>query len=99
MSRTAFVFAAFSWLGFVYALLHRPASVDIAPLGSASISEVGLITIGALAAGLIALFFAWPILRGDRSTDTPWLLVAWCAIPFVGMLYLLNPHSVGPTLP
>ena len=99
MKRIALILGILSWLGFLHAVTHRSAQVEIEGLGHAAIPEVNLLNVATLACGLMALFFACPDLHGDNSSDTPWLLVAWCAFPFVGMLILLNPFSVGPALP
>jgi hypothetical protein len=94
-ARTAALLAVPSWVGFIYTFLHRPHDVTF-PI-SASLPEVGLVTVATLVCSLFTLLCALPTLSDDISSFSGWLFVAVCGFPFIGMIQLLDPAGITPT--
>ena len=85
-----------SWVGLIYRLLHRPHHVTLGA-ASASLPDVGFITVATLVCSLLTFFCALPTLRDDISSLSGWALVIICALPFFDMLALLDPFGAAPT--
>lgn len=96
MNSPIVVLGVAAWAGFVHSLLNRSVQVDIGSLGSASLPEVGVISIGALVCGLLSFLAALQESGEDLTSGATWTPVFLAAVPFFGMLYLLNPFGVGP---
>jgi len=84
-----------SWVGFIYTLLHRPHHVSFGG-ASASLPDVGFITVATLVCSLLSLLCALPTLDDDISSLSGWIFVIACALPFFGMLALLDPFGGRP---
>jgi hypothetical protein len=94
-TRTATLLVIPSWGGFIYTFFHRPHRISF-PV-SASLPEVGFVTIATLLCSLITLLCALPTLSDDISSLSGWLFVVVCALPFLGMIGLLDPAGITPT--
>ncbi len=94
-SRTASVLAVPAWAGFIYTFAHRPQDVSFGG-ARAPMPEVGVLTVATLFVCLLCFACALPRLRDDVSSLSTWLFVAVCAVPFFGMLALLDPFGVTP---
>ena len=84
-----------SWVGFIYTLLHRPHHVSVGG-ESASLPDVGIITIVTIVCSLFTFICALPTLRDDISSLSGWLFVIVCGLPFFGTLALLDPFGATP---
>ena len=93
-SRTTSLLLIPSWVGFIYTLLHRPHHVSV-PV-SASLPDIGFITVATLVCSLITLVCALPTLGDDISSLRAWFFTLICAVPFIGMLCLLDPAGAAP---
>jgi hypothetical protein len=85
-----------SWAGFIYTLLHRPHHVSLGA-DTASLPDVGLITVATLVCSLLTFVCALSPLSDDISSLSSWAFVIVCAVPFFGMLALLDPFGATPT--
>jgi hypothetical protein len=85
-----------SWVGLIYTLLNRPHHVTLGA-ASASLPDVGFITVATLVCSLLTFFCALPTLRDDISSLSGWAFVIVCALPFFGMLAQLDPFGAAPT--
>ena len=85
-----------SWVGFIYTLLHRPHHVSLGG-ASASLPDVGFITVATLVCSLLTFLCALPTLGDDVSSLSGWVFVIVCALPFFGTLALLDPFGATPT--
>lgn len=95
-SRVASSLVIPSWVGFIYTLLHRPHHVSFGG-ASASLPDVGFITVATLVCSLLTFLCALPTLGNDFSSLSGWVFVIACALPFFGMLALLDPFGATPS--
>ena len=89
LTRLARILALFSWGGFVYALFHRPRQIS-------SLPEIGFLTVATLLCSLLAFLCSLTTLDEDFASLSGWMFVIFCSVPFLGMLWLLNPAGIGP---
>jgi hypothetical protein len=85
-----------SWAGYIYALLHRPHHVSFGE-ASASLPDVGFVTVATLLCSLLTFLCALPTLGDDISSLSGWVFVIACALPFFGVVALLDPFGAMPT--
>ena len=97
VARAAWLLAIPSWSGFAYTMLHRSIHVSFPGTGDAWMPEFGLIPIATLVCGLFSLVCALPTLGEDLSSKSGWCFTIICALPFFGMLELLDPFGITLT--
>jgi hypothetical protein len=88
--RLAWLLAAPSWLGFVYTLLHRPVHVEFGNF-FVSLPEFGFIPILTLVCSLIGFLCSIPSRHDNWALLSTWLFPLLSAIPFFGMVWVLDP--------
>ena len=85
-----------SWVGFIYTLFHRPHHVSFGG-ESVALPDVGFMTVATLVCSLLTFLCALPKLGDDVSSLSGWAFAIVCALPFFGMLALLDPFGAAPT--
>jgi len=80
-----------AWGGLAYTYLHRPVEV---PGTAIVLPEVGVLTVGILFISLLCFLTSIVSSRGENSFGA-WGFVIICAIPFFGMVQLLDPSGMS----
>ena len=96
-SQIAYALLVPSWVGFIHCYYDRLPSTIVGDRVVEAL-EFGIIPMGTLACSLITFVASLPAIKNEPDQRSSWVFCLTCAIPFFGMLSLLDSGGASPIL-
>ena len=96
-SQIAFALIVPSWVGFIHCSYDRLPPIIVGDRVVAPL-EFGLIPMATLVCSLITFLASLPAIKNEPDQPSSWVFCIACAIPFFGMISLLDSAGASPIL-